>query len=504
VARARSGARDRGLSQVDARTDWSEFALRRTGDCRTLTPMNKPASRTSGPFRWNQVDTGAVISPGERLSWPRTVGIGLQHVVAMFGATFLVPVLTGFPPSTTLLFSGVGTLLFLIITGNRLPSYLGSSFAIIAPVLAATASQGMGAALGGIVVVGLLLIVIGVVVQFAGTHWLEALMPPVVTGTIVALIGLNLAPTAKMNYEADAITATVVLVLLVLCLVLFRGLIGRLAIVASVVLGYLFALARGEVDTSKIEQAAWIGLPDFHAPSFHLAVLPMFLPVVLVLVVENIGHVKSITSMTGIDYDKKMGRAIAADGVATVLAGSGGGSATTTYAENIGVMAATKVYSTAAYWVAGLAAILLSLSPKVGEVIASVPAGVLGGVTTALYGLVGILGVHIWVSNRVDFGKPVNQFTAAIPLVIGIANFEWAIGDLDFSGIALGAFAALAIYHAMRILGGWRGTVAPDHVTEITYIEDVPLTGVEHEPATGVEEEPATGEADRTATEHER
>ncbi|WP_174377758.1 uracil-xanthine permease family protein [Nocardia abscessus] len=419
-------------------------------------------------FRWTQVDTGGVIAPDERLTWPRTIGIGVQHVVAMFGATFLVPVLTGFPPSTTLLFSGVGTLLFLVVTRNRLPSYLGSSFAIIAPVLAATASAGMGAALGGIVVVGALLIVIGVVVHFAGTHWIEALMPPVVTGTIVALIGLNLAPTAKANFEKDAITATVVLVLLILCLVLFRGLLGRLAIVASVVLGYALALARGEVDTAAIGDASWVGLPDFHAPSFHLAVIPMFLPVVLVLVVENIGHVKSITTMTGIDYDRRMGRALAADGLATALAGSGGGSATTTYAENIGVMAATKVYSTAAYWVAGAAAIVLSLSPKVGAVIAAIPAGVLGGVTTALYGLVGILGVHIWVSNQVNFGEPINQFTAAIPLVIGIADFTWVVGDLDFGGITLGALAALVIYHAMRLIGGWRGTVAPQHAYDLT------------------------------------
>lgn len=399
-----------------------------------------------------------VIAPDERLSWPRTVGIGMQHVVAMFGATFLVPVLTGFPPATTLLFSGIGTLLFLLITRNRLPSYLGSSFAIIAPVLAATASHGQSSALGGIVVVGVLLVVIGVVVHIAGTGWIEALMPPIVTGTIVALIGLNLAPTAKTNFEKDAITATVVLVLLVVAVVLFRGLIGRLAIFLAVIIGYLLALARGQVDTSGIADAAWIGLPHLQTPTFHLSVIPMFLPVVLVLVVENIGHVKSVGTMTGIDYDSKIGRALVADGVATVLAGSGGGSATTTYAENIGVMAATKVYSTAAYWVAGVAAILLGLSPKVGAVIASVPPGVLGGVTTALYGLVGILGVHIWVSNRVDFSRPVNQFTAAIPLIIGIADFTWQAGDLNFGGIALGAAAALVIYHAMSMIGRWRGT----------------------------------------------
>ncbi|MFJ6096697.1 uracil-xanthine permease family protein [Williamsia muralis] len=413
-------------------------------------------------FDW-QLKTGdAVVAPHERLSWPRTVGIGLQHVVAMFGATFLVPVLTGFPPATTLLFSGIGTILFLIITRNRLPSYLGSSFAIIAPTIAASASHGPSGALGGIVVVGALLMIIGVVVHFVGIGWIEALMPPVVTGAIVALVGFNLAPTAKTNFEEDAITAFIVLVLLLLSLVLFRGLLGRLAIFTSVVIGYFIALARDKVDTDPIGQADWFGLPDFTAPTFHLSVLPMFIPVVLVLVVENIGHVKSINTMTGINNDHRIGRALAADGLATVLAGSGGGSATTTYAENIGVMAATKVYSTAAYWVAGAAAILLGLSPKVGAVIASIPPGVLGGVTTALYGLVGILGVHIWVTNKVDFSKPINQFTAAIALVIGIADFSWKIGDLSFGGIALGAISAVVIYHVMRLVGQWRGTVVVD------------------------------------------
>lgn len=421
-------------------------------------PMTAPETKTGGFFSWSRVDGGVVIAPGERLSWPRTVGIGLQHVVAMFGATFLVPVLTGFPPSTTLLFSGIGTLLFLVITRNRLPSYLGSSFAIIAPVTAATASHGQSSALGGIVVVGALLIVIGAIVQFAGIGWIDVLLPPVVTGTIVALIGLNLAPTAKTNFEKDPVIATIVLVLLVASVVLFRGLLGRLAIFLSVIIGYLISLAFDKVDTSGIGDAAWIGFPEFRAPSFHMSVIPMFLPVVLVLLVENIGHVKSVATMTGTNYDRRIGRALLADGLATVMAGSGGGSATTTYAENIGVMAATKVYSTAAYWIAGGVAIVLGLSPKIGAVIAAVPDGVLGGVTTALYGLVGILGVHIWVSNRVDFGRAINQFTAAIPLVIGIADFTWVVGDLNFGGIALGAAAALVIFHSMRIIGGRRGT----------------------------------------------
>ncbi|MDT5240096.1 MAG: hypothetical protein QOD97_2294, partial [Mycobacterium sp.] len=300
---------------------------------------------------WKPVPSdAAVVAPDERLSWPRTIGIGAQHVVAMFGATFLVPVLTGFPPTTTLLFSGIGTVLFLIITGNRLPSYLGSSFSVIAPVTAAVASNGAGSALGGLVAVGVLLIIIGAVVHLVGTHWLDVILPPIVTGAIVALIGFNLAPAAKTNFEKGPLVGVVTLVLLVAALAYFRGIIGRLAIFVAVVLGYLLALVLGDVDTSAIGAAPWIGLPEFQAPTVTWSVLPLFLPAVIALIAENIGHVKSVGQMTGTDIDPLIGRALAADGVATTLAGFGGGSATTTYAENIGVMAATRVYSTAAYW----------------------------------------------------------------------------------------------------------------------------------------------------------
>ncbi|MUL66764.1 nitrate reductase [Mycobacterium sp. CBMA 234] len=398
----------------------------------------------------------AVVAPDERLSWPRTIGIGAQHVVAMFGATFLVPVLTGFPPATTLLFSGIGTMVFLLITGNRLPSYLGSSFAVIAPVTAATASHGSGSALGGLIAVGLLLILVGGVVNLVGTHWLDFTLPPVVTGAIVALIGFNLAPAAKHNFEKGPLVGLVTLVLLVATLAFFRGIVGRLAIFLAVVIGYLLALALGDVDTAAIAAAPWIGLPQFHSPSFSLAVLPMFLPAVIALIAENIGHVKSVGQMTGKDMDPLMGRALAADGVATVLAGVGGGTATTTYAENIGVMAATRVYSSAAYWVAAVVAVVLSLCPKVGAAISAIPPGVLGGATIVLYGLVGILGMRIWLTNQVDFSQPINQMTAAIPLVIGIADFTWQAGTLTFTGIALGSVAALVIYHGMRGLAAIR------------------------------------------------
>ncbi|MCV7017372.1 nitrate reductase [Mycolicibacterium aichiense] len=405
----------------------------------------------------SRADQNFVVAPHERLSWPRTLGIGAQHVVAMFGATFLVPVLTGFPPATTLLFSGIGTLLFLVITGNRLPSYLGSSFSVIAPVTAAVASHGTGSALGGLIAVGMLLIVVGLAVHLAGTRWIDIALPPVVTGAIVALIGFNLAPAAKTNFEKGPLVGLVTLVLLVAALAFFRGIIGRLAIFLAVVAGYLLALALGEVDTAGIAAAGWIGLPQFQTPTLNLSVLPMFLPAVIALIAENIGHVKSVGQMTGVDTDPLTGRALAADGVATVLAGFGGGSATTTYAENIGVMAATRVYSTAAYWVAGVTAILLALCPKVGATISAIPPGVLGGATIVLYGLVGVLGVRIWLTNRVDFSLPINQMTAAIALIIGIADFTWKIGNLTFTGIALGSIAALVIYHGMRALGVLRG-----------------------------------------------
>ncbi len=412
------------------------------------------------------VAPGEVVAPDERLAWGRTVGIGMQHVVAMFGATFLVPLITGFSPQTTLFFSALGTALFLLLTRNRLPSYLGSSFAFIAPIGAATASGGQSVAVGGILVTGLLLAVVGVVAHLAGTRWIDALMPPVVTGTIVALIGLNLAPAAWGSCDGDQcsgfraapVTALVTVFAILLVTVLFRGLLGRLSILVGVLVGYAVALLRGEVDLTAVGDAAWVGLPPFVTPTFDPAVLGLFLPVVLVLVAENVGHVKSVAAMTGADLDPYVGRALVADGLATTLAGVGGGSGTTTYAENIGVMAASRVYSTAAYWVAAATALLLSLSPKFGALVATIPDGVLGGAATVLYGMIGLLGARIWVQNRVDFSSPVNLMPAAVALIIGIANYSWAAGELRFEGIALGTAAAIGLYHLMRAVARWRGT----------------------------------------------
>jgi uracil-xanthine permease len=404
-----------------------------------------------------------VVAPEERLAWPLTIGIGMQHVIAMFGATFLVPVLTNMPPTTTIFFSGVGTIVFILMTRGRgqmlgLPSYTGSSFAFISPVIAAQSHGGVGAALGGIVATGALLFVIGLIVNQWGSGWINWLMPPVVTGAVVALIGLNLAPVAWASYSAQPWTATLTLAVIVFTTVLLRGFFGRISILIGVIAGYLVAWPQGQLDThgdtpglaDNVRAADWVGLPDFQAPSFHLNAIILVVPVVIVLIAENTGHIKAVASMTGRNLDRSLGRGYMGDGAATMLAGAGGGSGTTTYAENIGVMAATRVYSTAAYMVAGLTAICLGMIPKFGAIIVSIPGGVLGGATILLYGLIAVLGGRIWVEGRVDFKNPVNLFPAAIGIIFGAANATWTHGDYSFNGIAIGSFTTIIVYQLMK------------------------------------------------------
>lgn len=405
-----------------------------------------------------RINPGAVVAPDERLTWPRTVGIGMQHVIAMFGATLLVPTITGFPVTTTLLFSGIGTILFLLITRGRVPSYLGSSFAFIAP-LTASAGDGPAAQLGGIVAAGVALVLVGLVVKTLGSKVIDAVMPPVVTGAIVALIGLNLAPTATGQFAAQPLVAAVTLVTILLVTVLGPGLLGRLAILVGVVVGWVFAAVTGALATERVDamkEAAWFGLPEFRAPSFQLSVILLALPVVIVLIAENVGHVKAVAAMTGRNLDDVAGDALLADGLATTLAGAGGGSGTTTYAENIGVMAATRVYSTAAYWVAAVTAIVLAFSPKFGALVFTVPDGVLGGATLVLYGLIGILGVRIWMDAKVDFTDPVNLTVAAAGLVAGIGDLTLSLGSVELGGIAWGSIGILVAYPILRKLADLR------------------------------------------------
>ena len=382
------------------------------------------------------ISSGEVVSTDERLTWPRTMGVGLQHIAAMFGATFLVPIITGFPPTTTLFFSGIGTLLFLIITKNRVPSYLGSSFAFLAPIAAAMgADKNFGAALGGVVVTGVILAVVGLLVKAAGVNWINNLLPPVVTGTIVMVIGLNLAGAAKGNVTQGPVVAIVTLLAIALFASMSKGFMSRISIFLGIVVGYVYAAVRGDVNFDGVKAAKWFALPDFTTPTFSGSAILLFLPVVLVLIAENVGHVKAVATMTGKNLDDAMGDALFADGVATTVAGLGGGSGTTTYAENIGVMAATRVYSTAAYWIAGVGAILLGLVPKFGAVLSATPVGALGGAATALFGMIGILGAKIWIESKVDFSNTTNLIIVGSSLIIGISDMSWTAGDYTFSGI---------------------------------------------------------------------
>jgi uracil-xanthine permease len=395
---------------------------------------------------------GEVVKPDERLAWPLTIGVGIQHIAAMFGATFLVPIITGFPPSTTLFFSGIGTLLFLIITKNQVPSYLGSSFAFLAPIAAAKTSGGVGVALGGVVATGVILALVGLLVKGVGIGWVNWLLPPVVTGSIVMIIGLNLAGAANNNFKAAPVTAIITLAAVALIGALSKGFLGRISIFGGIAVGYAYAAVRGDINFDGVKAAKWFAAPTFTSPSFDTSAILLFLPVVLVLIAENVGHVKAVSAMTGKDLDGQMGSALFADGVATTLAGVGGGSGTTTYAENIGVMAATRIYSTAAYWVAGIGAILLSLCPKFGAVLSATPAGVLGGVGVALYGMIGVLGAKIWIENKVNFGNSTNLFIAATTLIIGIADMTWKHGNYSFGGIVNGTLVAVIGYQLLRAL----------------------------------------------------
>ena len=401
-----------------------------------------------------KIAPGAVVAPEERLSWGRTIGIGMQHVVAMFGATLLVPTLTGFPVNTTLLFSGLGTILFLLITRNRLPSYLGSSFAFIAP-LSASQQYGIAAQAGSILVTGLVLAAVGVAVKIAGRRVLDAVMPPAVTGAIVALIGLNLAPNAAENFASQPLVAAVTLLVILLATVAGRGMVSRLSILLGVVVGWVFAALTGNLGdgaVAAIDAAPWVGLPEFHAPSFNVSAIAVALPVLVVLIAENVGHVKAVSEMTKRDLDDLAGDALIADGLASTLAGGFGGSGTTTYAENIGVMAATRVYSTAAYWVAAFTAILLAFVPKFGALIFTIPTGVLGGACIVLYGLIGMLGVRIWMDNKVNFNNPVNLTAAAVALIAGIGNLTLTVGGVSLEGIAWGSVGIIVAYPIMKKL----------------------------------------------------
>ncbi|WP_299957727.1 uracil-xanthine permease family protein [uncultured Modestobacter sp.] len=418
---------------------------------------------------------GEAVAPEERLSWPLTVGIGAQHVVAMFGATFVFPLIMGLDANLAIMMSGIATIIFLLIVQGKVPSYLGTSAAFVGGVTAVRAQGGDSSdVVGAILVSGIVLALVGLLIQAAGPRVVNRVLPPAVTGAVVLLIGFNLAPVAAGTYwPQDQWVALATMAFVIVVSLALRGFWARISILLGLVFGYLLsvlldavsgpitsvlagaaeATEHDRVDWSGVETATWFGLPELTGPSFSVNFSLLVLPAVIALVAENAGHVKAVGEMTKRDLDPVLGRAVFADGVATVVATSVGGSPTTTYAENIGVMAATRVYSTAAYYVAAIVAILLGLVPKFGAIVNATPGAVLGGITVVLYGMIGLLGAKIWKENRVDFANPINLVPLAAGIIIGIGNVNLVFSDeFSLGGISLGTIVAVAGWHVARAL----------------------------------------------------
>ena len=422
--------------------------------------------------RWkpvlNQADN-MVVQPDEYMSAPQTLAMGAQHVVAMFGSTILAPLLMGFDPNVAILMSGIGTLIFFLFVGGRVPSYLGSSFAFIGGIIAITGYAGagpnanIGLALGAIIVCGLVYTLIGVVVWWLnarsgdGAQWIDRLMPPVVTGAIVAVIGLNLAPIAAKGAMGASTFEALMALLTVLCVggigVYTRGTTQRLLILVGLLLSCVIyavltnGLGLGKpLDFSGVAAAPWFGLPHFASPVFNVHAISVIAPVAIILVAENLGHIKAVSAMTGRNLDVYLGRAFIGDGVATMVSGAVGGTGVTTYAENIGVMAATRIYSTAVFVCAAVIAVLLGFSPKFGALIQAIPLPVMGGVSIVVFGLIAVAGARIWVDNRVDFSDTRNLIVAAITLILGTGEFTLKFGEFALGGIGTATFGAILLH----------------------------------------------------------
>ncbi|WHA42629.1 solute carrier family 23 protein [Agrobacterium larrymoorei] len=424
--------------------------------------------------RW-KLKTHGQIMPDERLPTGQTVVLGFQHVVAMFGSTVLAPIIMGFDPNVSILFSGISTLIFFIAVGGRVPSYLGSSFAFIGPVLVATGaaagatSPNIGLALGGIIAAGALYALVGCIVMFAGHRWIERLMPPVLTGAIVAAIGLVLAPvaiasasgTGPNNPDGSQLSRWIALLTVIsvgAVAVYAPGMVRRLPILIGGAIAYLvyLLLANGmgmgaAVDFSSVSAAAWFGLPKFTAPVFSASSVALIAPVVVILVAENLGHIKAIGAMTGRSLDPYLGRAFIGDGLATMISGAFGGTGMTTYAENMGVMAITRIFSTLVFVVAAAVAILLGFSPKFGALIQTIPGPVIGGLSIVVFGLIAATAGRIWVENKVDFSDPRNLITVGIALVLGAGNFKLEVGGFTLDGIGTATIGAIVFYHLLGL-----------------------------------------------------
>jgi uracil permease len=404
------------------------------------------------------------IDVNERVPLLQALPLSLQHLFAMFGATVLVPFLVGLDTSVTLFTSGVGTLLYILVTKGKIPAYLGSSFAFISGLTALLAvspgvvapAERIAVAMGGCVVVGLLYVAVAFVIARFGTGWIDRLLPPVVIGSVVMVIGLGLARVAvdmatkgasgeyRTSYFLVALAA---LGIAVLAAVFFKGFLGVIPILIGIVGGYLVALAAGQVDFSGVREARAFAVPPFVLPRFELGAIVLLAPVALVVITEHIGHLIVTNRIVDRDFLKDPGlhRSLAGDGFATAFAGLLGGPPNTTYGENIGVMAITRVFSV---WVIGLAAILaivMSFLPPVGALIRSIPVQVMGGIAILLFGIIASAGIRMLVEAGIDFSEKRNLIIASVILVIGIGGAKIHLGSLEVGEMSLATYVGVLL-----------------------------------------------------------
>lgn len=399
----------------------------------------------------------AVYDVNERPPVSRLIPLGLQHLFAMFGATVLVPILTGLNSSVALLTAGLGTLLFILITGGKVPAFLGSSFAFIAPIIAISQAYGASYALGGAVAVGLLYAVVAGVIRAVGTNWIDRVLPPVVVGPIIMVIGLGLAGSvigaAGLNQAGLSLSdVNVQIVLFTVAATaaatgFLRGFFGLIPILVGLTSGYVFALLRGAVDFTPVISASWLALPQVQFPAFSWAAIAAMLPVSIVTLAEHLGDVLVLSSVTGRNFPKNPGlhRTILGDGLATALAGLLGGPPNTTYGENVGVMAVTRVYSVWTIGTAAVFAIALSFIGKMGALLQTIPSPVITGMSIVLFGTIAASGMRNLIQNQVDFGQRRNLVIASVILVLGIGGAKLSIGSVHLEGMALAALAGVLL-----------------------------------------------------------
>jgi uracil permease len=399
------------------------------------------------------------IQTDEKLPVLQAIPLALQHLMAMFGATVLVPLLTGLDPSLAIMTSGAGTILYLILTKGKIPSYLGSSFAFIGPIAAVAATKGIPAALGGLVVGGLLYVVVALLIKGFGTGWLNKVLPPALVGAVVIVIGLGLAGVAVGMATKGAgdvfaienlVVALVTLGAAIAFSSYFKGFLSTIPVLLGIVVGYLVAALMGMVDFQPVLDAKWIGLPTLVFPEWDLGAILIIAPVALVVIIEHIGHLLVVNEIVGKDFTPMLPESLAGDGLATALSAMVGGSPSTTYAENIGVMAVTRVYATQIFWYAGAFAFVIGgFVPKLKFLIQSIPTPVMGGISLLLFGLIASSGLRMLVESGIDYSHSRNLILSSVVLVVGIGmettGTTIPLGDYVLPGMATATFLGILL-----------------------------------------------------------